>query len=208
MPAEPADSTDATVHILDDDPGIRRSLERLLSSAGFDPKTYPTPFEFLKSCSAVSAGCVLLDVRMPGMDGLEIQARLNDLAVDLPVIIMTSQGDVASAVRAMKAGAIDYIEKPFDDARLISALRLALNRSHAERFNEMAEAAEKISSLSRREREVLDALVVGNSNKVIAHDLQISVRTVEVHRANMLERLGASGLGEAVRLAVIAGFTR
>jgi two-component system response regulator FixJ len=208
MHGEPAVSANTTVHIVDDDPSVRRSLDRLLNSAGFEPKAYSTPFEFLENYSADSAGCVLLDIRMPGMDGLEMQAQLRRLAFDLPVIMMTAQGDVATAVRAMKAGAIDYIEKPFDDTRLINAIKLALNRSDAEQANEMAEAAVKISSLSSREREVLDALVVGRSNKVIAHDLQISVRTVEVHRANMLERLGARGLGEAVRFAVLASFDR
>lgn len=196
-------ATDRIVHVVDDDPGVRRSLCRLLRASGFEPTAYSTPSQLLDNCASFLGGCVLLDVRMPGMDGLETQAELKARAVDLPVIMMTAQGDVATAVRAMKAGAIDYIEKPFDDLRLISAIELALS-SPAGPADEIGEAADRISSLSPREREVLNGLVIGHSNKEIAHDLQISVRTVELHRAKMLERLGARGLGEAVRLAVMA----
>jgi two-component system response regulator FixJ len=139
------------------------------------------------------------------MDGLELQSRLLALGVLLPVIVMTGQGDVQSAVRAMKAGAIDFIEKPYDDEVLLNAIGAALGRAGApDRDREVLEAARRIAALSPREREVLDALVAGRPNKVVAFDLGISVRTVEVHRARMMDRLGARQLAEAIRLAVMA----
>jgi two-component system response regulator FixJ len=208
MIAKDAAPTDRNVYIVDDDSSVRRSLMKLLRAAGFAPVAYATPLEFLEDCKGLPAGCVLLDVRMPGMDGLETQAELTSRGVDLPLVLMTAQGDITTAVDAMKRGAVDFIEKPFDDLRLINAITRSLDIAHAGRTREIAEAAGKVSSLSPREREVLDALVVGHSNKVIAHHLNISVRTVEVHRAKMLERLDVRGLGEAVRLAVMAGFTR
>jgi two-component system, LuxR family, response regulator FixJ len=148
---------------------------------------------------------MLLDLQVPGIDGLELQARLNDLGVSLPVIVVTKDGDVATAVRAMKAGVIDFIEKPLDDERLLVAIEAALaSVGQAEREREAAEAAQRIGKLSPRERQVLDGLVAGRPNKVIAHDLGISVRTVEVHRARMLGRLGIRRASQAIRLAVMA----
>jgi two-component system response regulator FixJ len=199
MEAEP------TVHIVDDDGAVRQSLECLLHAAGFKSMAYETALGFLDAAPGVSAGCVLLDVRMPEMGGLEIQARLNRLGCPLPVIVMTGGGEVEDAVRAMKAGAVDFIEKPFDDERLLGAIEEALTISErSARNREAAEAAKRIGTLSRRERQVLDALSAGRPNKVIAYDLGISVRTVEVHRARMLERLGIRSLAEAIRLAVLA----
>src|SRR6266850_3545205 len=197
--------TEPTIHIVEDDGAVRRSLECLLHAAGFKSTAYKTALSFLDAAPEVSAGCVLLDVRMPEMDGLELQARLNRMGCSLPVIVMTGGGEVEDAVRAMKAGAVDFIEKPFDDERLFGAIGEALTASErAARNREAAEAAERISTLSRRERQVLDLLVAGRPNKVIAYDLGISVRTVEVHRARMLERLGVRSLAEAIRLAVLA----
>jgi two-component system response regulator FixJ len=189
---------------VDDDVHARQSVLRLLSASNFEPIGYSTPLAFLDRCTSLAQGCVLLEVPMPGLDGFEVQAELKARKVDLPVIILTTQGDVATAVRAMKSGVIDYIEKPFDDMRLVAAIEVALNRSAAELSSEVVEAGDRISSLSPREREVLDGLVLGRSNKEIARDMVISVRTVEVHRSNMLERLGVHGLGAAVRLAVMA----
>jgi two-component system response regulator FixJ len=144
-------------------------------------------------------------MRMPGMDGLEGQARLIRLGVSLPVIVMTDHGDVQSAVRAMKAGAVDFIEKPFDDDTLLNAIEAALAKvGQPAHEREAAQAAQRIATLSPREREVLDALLTGRANKVIAFDLGISVRTVEVHRARMMERLGTRQLAEAIRLGVMA----
>jgi two-component system response regulator FixJ len=198
-------SVEPTVHVVDDDAGVRRSLERLLDATGFRTISYESPLAFLQVARGLSAGCVLLDIRMPGMDGLELQSRLLALGVLLPVIVMTGQGDVQGAVRAMKAGAIDFIEKPYDDEVLLNAIGAALGRAGApDRDREVLEAARRIAALSPREREVLDALVAGRPNKVVAFDLGISVRTVEVHRARMMDRLGARQLAEAIRLAVMA----
>jgi two-component system, LuxR family, response regulator FixJ len=199
MPAE------RTVHVVDDDPAIRRSLEQLLEAAGFKVVSYDTPLAFLDAAFDLVPGCVLLDIRMPGMDGLELQALLQEGNVPMPVVIMTGQGDIQSAIRAMKAGAVDFLEKPYSDESLISAIESALagaDRANVQR--EAAAASAQISALSPREREVLDALVAGRPNKVIAFDLGISVRTVEVHRARMMERLGVRQLAGAVRLAVMA----
>ena len=193
------------VHIVDHDADVRRSLERLLLAAGFTPVLYATPTDVIDHASELSEGCMLLDVRLPGMDGLELQAQLTDLGVRLPVIVMNGQGDVPTAVRAMRAGAIDFIEKPFDEERLLMAIKAALaSAGQVERDHDVAEAAQRIGTLSPRERQVLDGLVAGRPNKVIAHDLGISVRTVEVHRARMLERLGVRSTSKAIRLAVMA----
>jgi two-component system response regulator FixJ len=197
--------SDRTVHIVDDDAPVRRSLERLLHASGFVTASYESSAALLRVASTLADGCLLLDIRMPGMDGLELQARLNDLGMHLPTIVMTGQGDISMAVRAMKAGAIDFIEKPFDDERLLAAIAEAFARGgQVERRREIADAVRRIAALSRRESEVLEALVGGRASKQIAYDLGISVRTVEVHRARMLERLGVRQLAEAIRLAVMA----
>jgi FixJ family two-component response regulator len=199
------DRSERLVHVVDDEADVRRSLERLLLAAGFTPVLYDNGSALLDRLSAESTGCVLLDMRMPGIDGLEVQARLKDLGVSLPVILMTGHGDVSTAVRAMKAGAFDFMEKPFDDERLLAAIERALNAAReADRDRDAADAARRVAMLSRRERQVLDGLVAGHPNKVIAGDLGISTRTVEVHRARMLERLGTRHSAEAIRLAVMA----
>jgi two-component system response regulator FixJ len=198
-------STERIVHVVDDDPAVRRSLERLLDSAGLKTVVYETPLDFLAVASQLSVGCVLLDLRMPGMDGLEVQTRLRQAGAAMPVIVMTGQGDVHTAVRAMKAGAVDFLEKPFSDTILLQTIEAAFAKGQRlDRSRDAAEAAQRIARLSPREREVLDALVAGRPNKVIASDLGISVRTVEVHRARMMERLGVRQFAEAVRLAVMA----
>jgi two-component system response regulator FixJ len=199
MPAE------KIVYIVDDDAAVRRSLERLLDAAGFRALSYASPVAFLDAVAGLSAGCVLLDVRMPEMDGLTLQTWLAKLGVALPVIVITGQGDVQTAVRAMKAGAVDFIEKPYNDESLLNAIETALARvARPDRDREAEVAKKRIAELSPRERQVLDALVAGNPNKVIAYDLGISVRTVEVHRARMMERLRVRQLAEAIRLAVMA----
>src|ERR1700730_15813724 len=161
-----------TIHIVEDDGAVRRSLIGLLNAAGFKPMAYETALSFLDAAPGMSGGCLLLDVRMPEMDGLELQAQLNRLGCPLPVIVMTGQGEVQDAGRAMKAGAVDFLEKPFDDDRLLGAIGEALTASErAARNREAAEAAEGISTLSRRERQVLDLLVAGPPNKGIAEHL-------------------------------------
>ena len=199
MPSKPV------VHIVDDDAAIRRSLERLLASAGFTPASYETPLVFLAAASGPLTGCILLDLWMPGMDGLEVQSRLRQMGVLLPVIVVTAGGDVQTAVRAMKAGAIDFIEKPFDDEVLLNAIKASLAPAgQGDRADKTLDAARRLAALSPRERQVLDALLAGRPNKVIAYDLGLSVRTVEVHRARMMERLGVRQLSEAIRVAVMA----
>jgi two-component system response regulator FixJ len=193
------------IYVVDDDPAIRHSLERLLDAAGFRAVSYPSPTAFLDVASSLRAGCVLLDLRMPEMNGVQVQAQLLLVNSELPVIMMTGQGDVQSAVRAMKAGAADFIEKPYSDDALIAAIELALKHGvRHDRSIEIATAAALVNTLSPRERQVLNALVAGQPNKVIAFDLGISVRTVEVHRARMMDRLGVGQFAEAVRLAVLA----
>ena len=199
------DAAERVIYIIDDDPAVRRSLERLLDAADFQAVSYATPKAFLDVAGSLPAGCALLDLRMPEMSGLEVQAHLLRINAELPVIVMTGQGDVQSAVRAMKAGAVDFIEKPYSDDALIAAIESALKGGvRQDRTDEIAAAAALVDTLSPRERQVLEALVAGHPNKVIAFDLGISVRTVEVHRARMMDRLGVRQFAEAVRLAVLA----
>ena len=199
MPSKPV------VHVVDDDAAIRRSLERLLASAGFTPVSYETPLVFLAAASGRLTGCILLDLWMPGMDGLEVQTRLRRMGVLLPVIVMTAGGDVQTAVRAMKAGAIDFIEKPFDDEALLNAIKASLAPAgQGDRADKTLDAARRLAALTPREQQVLNGLLAGRPNKVIAYDLGLSVRTVEAHRARMMERLGVRQLSEAIRVAVMA----
>jgi two-component system, LuxR family, response regulator FixJ len=194
------------VYIVDDDTTIRRSLEYLLKAVGFRTVSCATPLAFLHVAAGLSDGCVLLDIQMPGIDGLELQQRLFDMKVALPVIVVTAQGDVKSAVRAMKAGAVDFIEKPYGDEALVGTIESALKpAAPTDRSAEIAEAAARIAQLSPREGEVLVALTLGHSNKVIAYNLDISARTVDVHRARMMDRLAVRQFAEAVRLAALAG---
>jgi two-component system response regulator FixJ len=198
-------AAERVIYVVDDDPAVRRSLEWLLDAVGFQVASYATPKAFLGVAGDLPVGCALLDLRMPEMDGLEVQAHLLLINPDLPVIVMTGQGDVQAAVRAMKAGAVDFIEKPYSDDALIAAIESALKGGvRKDRTGDMTAAAALIDTLSPRERQVLEALVAGQPNKVIAFDLGISVRTVEVHRARMMDRLGVRQFAEAVRLSVLS----
>jgi two-component system, LuxR family, response regulator FixJ len=198
-------ATERTVYVLDDDDAVLRSLERLLRSANFKPITFDHPSVFLTAAKTFKTGCVLLDVGLPGMSGLEVQTKLMKMRNDLPVIIVTGQGDIQTAVRAMKAGAADFLEKPYSDHALLGSIEMALAReSQDNRDHDIADAIRRIATLSPREREVLDGLLAGRPNKLIAYDLGISVRTVEVHRARMMERLGMRQLTEVMRLGVMA----
>ena len=196
--------TERTIHVVDDEAAVRLSLERLLGSMGFATVSYTTPRAFLLEAPHLSGGCVLLDVKMPGISGLEVQARLRAIGFVPPIIVITGQGDIQTAVLAMKAGAFDFLEKPYEDEVLLAAIEAALAASPDDHTQQAVDSAQRIARLSPREREVLDALVAGASNKVIAFDLGLSVRTVEVHRARMMERLGTRQLAEAIRLAVLA----
>jgi two-component system, LuxR family, response regulator FixJ len=194
-----------TVYILDDDDAVLRSMERLLRSANFEPITFSRPDAFLTAAKTFKTGCVLLDVRLPGMSGLDVQAQLLKMRNDLAVIVVTGQGDIQTAVRAMKAGASDFLEKPYSDHALLGSIEAAFrNETNSDRDSDIADAARRVATLSPLEREVLDGLLAGQPNKLIAYHLGISVRTVEVHRARMMERLGMRQLAEVIRLGVIA----
>jgi len=199
-------SSSAVVHLIDDDEDVRRALAFLLSTAGLAVRVHESAIHFLENLSGLQPGCIVSDVRMPGVDGLELQKRLKDLGVDMPMIIMTGHADVPLAVQAMKAGAIDFLEKPFDDALLLNAIRIALNQheSAGQAGVEIAQIRAKIDTLSVRERQVLEGVLAGHPNKTIAFDLGLSSRTVEVHRANVMTKMGADSLSDLVRMALLA----
>ena len=195
------------IHVVDDDAAMRDSLAFLLDVNGFQPKTYESANAFLSAAATGAASCVISDIRMPGLSGIELVRALKSRGEACPVILITGHGDVALAVEAMKAGAVDFIEKPFDDAALLSAIRAALD-SRAAKVGDSAakkEAEARLADLSPRERDVLLGLVAGKINKVIAHDLNISPRTVEVYRANLMAKTGAHSMSELMRLALAAG---
>lgn len=190
------------VYLVDDDEAIRRSAGFMLKTSGFTVKSFATGLEFLKE-RELAPGCVLLDVRMPGMDGLEVQKALRERGDDQPVIVMTGHGDVSVAVKAMKEGAVDFIEKPFEKATLLEAIDdgfARLERSDRGRLR-AEEARVRLNSLTPREMDVLHGLVRGHPNKTIAYDLDISPRTVEIHRANLMGKLGVHSLSDALRIA-------
>lgn len=201
--------TEPTVFVVDDDDAVRDSLTILLESAGYRAKPYGSGRALLEAVGPEARGCIIADVRMPGMDGLELQQALAQRGVGLPVIIMTGHGDVPIAVRAMKAGAIDFVEKPFAEDAILSAVASAMQRgqqtSRGSALGSNAAALERLSQLTPRERDVLEALVAGHPNKVIAHRLQISPRTVEIHRARIMEKMAARSLSHLVRVSLSAG---
>ena len=195
------------IHLVDDDDAVRHSASFMLRHAGFTVKTYTDGVDFLDSVEAAAPGCILLDVQMPRMDGLEVQEQLNTRGVAMPVIVLTGHGDVNVAVKAMKAGAVDFVEKPYEKQTLIDALNRAFQRleERSQRDLLLDEARGKIEHLTPREREVLEGLVDGLTNKSIADTLDISPRTVEIHRANLMEKLGATSLSGVLRIAFAAG---
>ncbi|WP_376705315.1 response regulator FixJ [Mesorhizobium sp. ISC25] len=193
------------VHVVDDDVDVRKSLGFLLATADFAVRLYESATAFLAMATSHLDGCIVTDVRMPGVDGIEFLRQLRSRGHTLPVIVMTGHADVALAVQAMKEGAADFIEKPFDDEVLIEAIRSALdsrNRTEAT-HPQSAEIRGRLAALSERERQVLDGLVSGLPNKTIAYDLGISPRTVEIHRANVMSKMAASSLSHLVRMALV-----
>ncbi|KPK38954.1 MAG: hypothetical protein AMJ69_06970 [Gammaproteobacteria bacterium SG8_47] len=195
----------ATIFIVDDDAAIRDSLQLLLKSAGLNVVCYESAELFLEAYDTELRGCLVLDVRMPGMSGLELQRALNERNSQLPVIIMTGHGDVPMAVDAMKAGATDFIEKPFSDEDLLTRLQSSIERQQrqlAEHANDI-ELLQRLSLLTPREREVMDLLAEGKLNKVVAAELDISPRTVEVHRARIMEKLRVKSLADIVRVSLM-----
>jgi two-component system, LuxR family, response regulator FixJ len=195
------------VHVIDDDAALRDSLSFLLGTARLDVKTYESAEAFLSALPGVNSGCIITDVRMPNMSGVDLLRKLNELQIALPVIVITGHGDVQLAVEAMKIGAADFIEKPFDDEMLLNAVRAALARweDKCKEVSERSSYVEKLETLSSRERDVLEGLIAGKANKVIAFDLGISPRTVEIYRANVMTKTGANSLPELVRMALLAG---
>jgi two-component system response regulator FixJ len=185
---------------------MRESMSFLLSTAGLESKVYETPVAFLEELPLAAPACVITDVRMPQMSGIELLKRLRADNHEVPVIVITGHGDVPLAVEAMKLGAADFLEKPFPDETLINAVRRAMEQPAAadKTSPERAAIAERLASLSARERQVLDGLVAGSPNKTIAYDLGISPRTVEVYRANLMNKMQASSLSELVRMALLA----
>jgi two-component system response regulator FixJ len=192
---------EAIVHVVDDDLAVRQSLAFLLATAGLSVRVHDSAASILAQLDGAQAGCIVTDVRMPGMDGIELLRRLRARGASLPVIVMTGHADVPLAVQAMKEGAVDFVEKPFDDERLLGAIRAALERKPAGRHHDQ-DTSDRLASLSERERQVLDGVLAGKANKVIAFDLGISARTVEVYRANVMSKMGVESVAELVRKAL------
>jgi two-component system, LuxR family, response regulator FixJ len=197
-------TVERVVHIVDDDEGVRKSLAFLLSSAGLPVRLYDSATAFLAALAGIHGGCLITDMRMPDMTGLELLRELRAKAMSLPAIVITGHGDVPLAVEAMKAGAVDFIEKPFEEQAILDAVRAALERCSGEGDGDRVAVAGKLALLSERERQVLDGLISGHPNKTIAHELGISPRTVEVYRANLMAKMQAKSLSELIRMAILA----
>lgn len=191
-----------TVYIIDDDPAVRDAVGMLAESAGLAMQRYSDAAEFLAACSDECRGCAVVDLRLPGLDGLDLQAELRRRGIELPLIFLTGYGDVSAAVQALKAGAVDFLEKPFDDAELLEAIQraIAVDAEHRQRRSQDADAAERLALLTPREREVMERIAAGKANKVIALELGISERTVELHRSRVMHKLGVGSVAELVRL--------
>jgi len=198
------------VHIIDDDDALRDSLSFLLSSVGIKTKSYETATGYSNDPERGACGCILTDVRMPGMSGIDLLRKLKSDGITVPVIVMTGHGDVPLAVEAMKLGALDFVEKPFNDDALIASVRSALGEAkrHSVHEEERKDIDARLAQLTARERQVLDGLVAGQPNKVIAHELGISPRTVEIYRANVMTKMQANSLSELVRMALVTGALR
>jgi two-component system response regulator FixJ len=192
------------VHIVDDDEAVRQSLAFLLGSAGLAVRLYDSATAFLAGLASVKGGCLVTDIRMPDMTGLELLHALKAKGCGLPAIVITGHGDVALAVEAMKAGAVDFIEKPFDEEAILHAVQAALARGSEGEGGDAPAIAARLASLSERERQVLEGLIAGQPNKAIAYDLGISPRTVEVYRANLMTKMEARSLSELIRMAIVA----
>jgi two-component system response regulator FixJ len=200
-------SDKGVVHVIDDDEAMRQSLAFLLGAVGIEVQTYESAEAFLEIAPTVKAGCVITDVRMPGLSGVELLRQLRDRQVSIPVIMITGHGDVPLAVEAMKIGAMDFLEKPFDDEALLASVRSALDQLDRDqkRQAERGDIEGRLATLSNRERDVLQGLVAGHANKQIAYDLGISPRTIEIYRANLMTKMQAASLSDLVRMALIAG---
>jgi two-component system response regulator FixJ len=195
------------VYVIDDDEAVRQALAFQMGSAGIDVRTYESATAFLKIVPMVQTGCIITDVRMPDLSGIDLLRRLRELKVAAPVIVITAHGDIPLAVEAMRMGAVDFLEKPFDDEVLLASVRSALDRGSRDqqRQAERSSIERRLAVLSKRERDVLEGLVAGRANKQIAYDLGISARTIENYRANLMIKMQAATLSDLVRMALIAG---
>jgi len=202
MPSEPA-----IVHVIDDDEALRDSLAFLLRTADLEVMSHASATAFLDALPLIGLTCIITDVRMPGLSGIDLLRRVRELGIEVPVIVITGHGDVPLAVEAMRFGAVDFLEKPFDDEILLQSVRAALRQQAgaAKRQSERAEIENRLAALSPRERDVLGGLVAGRANKQIAFDLGISPRTVEIYRANLMDKMQAGSLSDLVRMALIVG---
>lgn len=199
-------ASDSIVYVIDDDDGARHSLEFLIDCAGLKARGFSSADAFLVAAPPLGHACIVTDVRMPGISGLELAQTLHTRGCAVPVIVITGHADVPMAIQAMKAGVADFIEKPFDDGAILNAVRAAIARQEGcvQTQAERNQIIERMSTLSPRERDVLNGLVAGQANKVIAYDLDISPRTVEVYRANAMTKMGAKSLSDLVRMTTIA----
>ena len=193
-----------TVYVVEDDEAVRDSLELLLKSDGKPVKTYESANAFLKDYSDKMAGCIVLDIRMPGMDGMELQKKLNEKHSILPIIFVTGHGDVSMAVDAMKEGAVDFIQKPYREEALLEKIEAALEQDLEQRktLDEKQEIIRRVKSLTPREAEIMDRMIAGQANKVIAIELEISQRTVEIHRSRVMHKMGTHSLAHLVRMVL------
>ncbi|MGF2736121.1 response regulator FixJ [Marinobacter sp. DUT-1] len=193
-----------TVYVVEDDEAVRDSLELLLKSDSKPVKTYESANAFLKDYSDQMAGCIVLDIRMPGMDGMELQKKLNEKHSILPIIFVTGHGDVPMAVDAMKEGAVDFIQKPYREEALLEKIEAALEQDLEQRktLDEKQEIIRRIKSLTPREHEIMDRMIAGQANKVIAIELEISQRTVEIHRSRVMHKMGTHSLAHLVRMVL------
>jgi FixJ family two-component response regulator len=205
-PLETTGATGPTVYVVDDDPAMRSSLRWLIESVGLIVRTCASAQEFLRTYQPTDPGCLVLDVRMPGMSGLDLQNELALRKIHIPILIITGYAEVPLAVRAMKAGAFDFIEKPFSDQTLLDRIRAAVAQDEVSRRRRAvrAEVLARLRLLTARERDVLNRVVTGKSNKVIAAELDLSTKTVEVHRAHVMDKLKAASLADLIRLWLLA----
>jgi len=195
------------VYVIDDDDAVRHSLGFLLKTAGIEVRGFESAKAFLEMLPRIETGCIITDVRMPEITGIDLLRRVKESGLDIPVIVITGHGEISLAVEAMKIGAVDFLEKPFDDDLLLASVRSALNKEAdtSKHKAEVADIHDKLAALSNRERQVLEGLVAGKANKVIAFDLGISPRTVEIYRANLMTKMAANSLSDLVRMAMTAG---
>jgi len=198
---------DAVIYVIDDDEAARQSLEFLLKTAGLKVRSFDSAKAFLDVLPEVRSGCIITDVRMPEITGIDLLRKVKEMGIDIPVIVITGHGDISLAVEAMKIGAVDFLEKPFDDDTLLAAVEGSLSRNagNARRNLELSQINDRLAALSNRERQVLEGLVAGKANKMIAFDLSISPRTVEIYRANLMTKMAANSLSDLVRMAMSVG---